>query len=67
MIDYMQGEKGTIDGKPIVRWEVRFVNMRGYHKTLAEALLDSAVTNQPPELIQTACVAVAEDGSWEPH
>ncbi len=66
MILLHEGEFGTINGKPIVRWEVRFVTLRGWFQSLQAAVLDANLINQPFELIKPHPCAVAEDGDWEP-
>lgn len=66
MIQHENGEFGTIDGKPIIRWEVRFVTLRGWFASHQEAVLDANLIGMPYELIKAHAVAVAADGTWEP-
>lgn len=66
MIIYTDFELGSLDGEPITAWQVWFITMRGYHKSLTEALLDAAAIGQPPETIQAVPVAIAGD-KWEPR
>lgn len=66
MIVFIDGPLGSLNGKPIVRWEVRFVTLQGWFKTLPEAIENANLINMPFELIQPHSVAVTEDGEWEP-
>lgn len=66
MILHENGEFGTLDGKPIIRWEVRFITIRGWFNTHMEAVQDATLINMPFEMIKAHAVAVTEDNQWEP-
>lgn len=69
MIQLDIGPQGTVtmtgESSPVVRWEVWFRTLRGLHTTLAEALMNAAETDMPPELIRPVTVAIAENGHYE--
>lgn len=54
----------TVDGKPILRFEVWFRTIQGLHKTLDDALTWAAAEELPAHMIQAVPVAVA-DGYYE--
>lgn len=58
-------DHNTLDGKPIVRWEVWWRSPDGLHKTLDEALMSAMAAEMPPQLLKSVPVAIAEDGSYE--
>lgn len=65
---YMDKQTMQLGGgeSPIVRWEVWFLTMRGYHPTIEEALKNAEETEMPVELIRPVPVAIASNGAWEP-
>lgn len=63
MIDFAAN---TLDGKPIIRWEVRFRTTLGFHKTAKEAVEAAESIEMPVEMIQVIPVAISEE-TWEPR
>jgi len=56
---------GTVNNKPIVRWEVWWRTVVGLHKKLDDALTAAILEEMPPMMIKAVPVAVADDGDYE--
>jgi hypothetical protein len=66
MIELEKSISGELNGFPIDHWEVWFLTMKGYHKTLADALKHAEEIEMPPELIRPVPVAISVNNEWEP-
>ena len=58
-------QNNTLNGKPIIRWEVRFRTTLGFHMTVDEAVIAALSIEMPVEMIQAIPCAISED-TWEP-